>query len=128
MTKADPFDPANWRLDPATFPTPPAPVPAKIKKRREQFVMLPMWWYEKLANPVPACRCTCLVALYLLHLDWKNHGKPFNLANGMLEYDGIGRHSKWRALEDLEQRSLISVERRNGKSPTIHVHTQMVHR
>jgi hypothetical protein len=58
----------------------------------------------------------------LLYLDWKNEGKPFKLANGMLAYDGISRYSKRRALEELEQRSLITVERRQGKSPVIHVH------
>jgi hypothetical protein len=121
MTKTDPFDPANWQLDPATIPA-PSPVPAKIKKRRQQFVMVPMWWYEKLANPVPACRATCLIAMHLLHLDWKNLEKPFKLANGMLEYDGISRFSKYRALKDLERRGLISVDWRGKKSPIIHVH------
>jgi hypothetical protein len=113
-------DPTRLRIDPATFKVPH--VPAKIRKRREQFVMLPMWWYENLAAPVPACRCTCLVAWHLLHLNWKSRGQPFKLANGMLEYDGVGRHSKWRALEELDRRGLITVERRQRKSPTIHVH------
>jgi hypothetical protein len=117
----DPFDIiANQRLDPAAFSMPP--VPAKIQKRREQFVKVPLWWYEKLANPAPTCRCTCLVAWHLLHLDWKSHGEPFTLANGMLEYDGISRWSKRRALEDLEGRGLISIDRRRKKSPVIHVH------
>jgi hypothetical protein len=81
-----------------------------------------MWWYEKLANPVPSCRCTCLVAWYLLHLNWKSRGKPIKLANGMLAYDGVSPDSKWRALKDLERRNLITVEWRKRKSPIIHVH------
>ena len=59
----DPIDFKALRLDPAELATPH--VPAKIRKRREQFVQVPMWWYEKLANPVPSCRCTCLVAWVL---------------------------------------------------------------
>jgi hypothetical protein len=81
-----------------------------------------MRWYEKLANPMPAGRCTCLVAWYVLHLHWKNQGTPFKLANSMLKYDGVGRHSKQRALNELEQRGLITLERRPRKSPIIHVH------
>jgi hypothetical protein len=120
MNDDDPFDLKRLRIDPATFSTPH--VPAKIRKRREQFVMLPMWWYEKLADPVPTCRCTCLVALYVLYLNWKSGGKPFKLPNGMLAYDGISADSKWRALKDLERRGLITVEWRKKKSPIIHVH------
>ena len=110
---------ARLRLDPVTLTTPP--VPTKIRKRREHFVKVPMRWYEKLANPAPAGRRTCLVALYVLHLHWKHHGEPFKLANGMLDYDGVSRYSKWRALNELERRGLISVERRQRKSPIIHV-------
>jgi hypothetical protein len=118
MTKTDPFDVGNLQLDPATFPVPP--VPTKIQKRRQQFAMVPMWWYEKLKDPI-ATGATCLVAWHLLHLGWKNLGKPFNLPNGMLGYDGISRQSKWRALAELERRGLITIERRRRKSPVIHL-------
>ena len=117
---SDPIDIKALRIDPAKLAAPH--VPAKIRKRREQFVMMPMAWYEKLANSVPTGRCTCLVACYLLHLHWKNDGKPFKLANGMLAYDGISPDSKLRAVKDLERRGLITVEWRNKKSPIIHVH------
>jgi hypothetical protein len=117
----DELDLARLRIDPATLAAAP-PVPAKIRKRRGQFVMLPMWWYEKLANPAPASRCTCLVAWYVLHLHWKHHGEPFKLANGMLEYDGVSRYSKWRALKDLERRGLVTVDWREKKSPIVQVH------
>jgi hypothetical protein len=119
---SDPIDIKALRIDPAKLAA--APVPTKTRKRREQFVKMPMWWYEKLANPVPRCRCTCLVACYLLHLHWKNDGKPFKLANGMLAYDGISPDSKLRAVKDLERRGLITVEWRLKKSPIIHVHVE----
>ena len=118
---SDGFDLSKFRLGPpADLSTPPVPI--KIQKRREQFAKLPMRWYEKLANPAPTNRCTCLVAWYLLYLHWKGGGEPIKLANGMLKYDGVGRHSKQRALTELEQRGLITVERRPRKSPIIHVH------
>jgi hypothetical protein len=119
MTQNDTFDPANWQLDPAALPVPH--VPAKIRKRRRQFVMVPMWWVEKLGEAPLATGSTHQVACYLWHLDWKNHGKPFKLPNGMLQYDGICRQSKWRALVDLERRGLITVGRRRRKSPIIHL-------
>jgi hypothetical protein len=117
----DDFDLKDLRIDPTKIAAAPR-IPAKIRKRREQFIRMPMVWYEKLAKPKPRSRYTCLVALYLRHLHWKNHGKPFVLANGMLEYDGIDRFNKGRALADLEQRGLITIEHRNKRSPIIHVH------
>jgi len=39
--------------------------------------------------------------------------------NGMLGIDGVSRRSKWRALNDLERRGLITVERRPGRSPIV---------
>jgi len=116
---SDGIDLAKLRLDQAVLSTPP--IPTKIRKRREQFVMLPMRWYEKLANPIPAGRCTCLVAWYVLHLHWKNQGKPFKLANSMLDYDGISRDSKTRALKELESRGLVAVEWRPKKVPIVRV-------
>jgi DNA-binding transcriptional ArsR family regulator len=125
MTERNPFDdPDQLKLPPEWLPKyaePFKPVPEKIRKRREQFVMVPLWWYERLSNPVPASRCTVLVALYVLHLHWRNYGKPFRLANGMLKYDGISPDTKTRALKDLEQRGLVTVEWRERKSPIVKV-------
>jgi hypothetical protein len=106
------------RIDPAKLAAPY--VPAKIRKRREQFVKLPMWWHERLANSPTATGSIILVAIYIAHLHWRHYGKPFKLPNGMLKYDGISRHTKWRALNVLERLGLITVERRRRKSPIIH--------
>ena len=96
MSDVDPYDPKRLRIDPAKFATPYVPV--KIRKRREQFVKLPMWWMEKLGEAPLATGATHQVAWHLLHLHWKSGGKPFKLPNGMLKYHGISRQSKWRAL------------------------------
>ena len=109
----------NLSIDPAKLAAPP--VPTKIRRRREQFVQVPMWWLEKLGEPPLATGTAHQVACYLCHLDWKHHGKPFKLPNGMFGYDGISRYSKWRALAVLERRGLITVERRRKKSPIIRV-------
>jgi hypothetical protein len=90
--------------------------PRKAQKRREQFVMVPFSWIDRLKG---ASGQTYRVALTLLYLDWKAKGDPVKLANGMLAIDGVSRHSKWRALVDLERLGLITVERRPGKSPLV---------
>jgi len=116
----DPYDLSKHRLDPVAIKVPR--VPEKIRKRQEQFIKVPMWWYEKLTNPLPATRCTIALALHVLYLNWRSRGEPFKLPNGTLQYDGISHDSKTRALKDLEQRGLITVEWRERKSPIIHVH------
>jgi hypothetical protein len=53
-------------------------------------------------------------------LHWKSGGKkPTKLANGMLAIDGVPARTKLHALEDLEGRGLVAVERRPQRSPII---------
>ena len=78
--------------------------------------MLPGSWYDKLCG---ATGPTYRVAWYLLHLHWKGKGAPIKLANGMLEHDGVNRWAKGRALADLENLDLITVERRPNRSPIV---------
>jgi hypothetical protein len=93
-----------------------AKVPIKIQKRRRHFTKFPMAWYERLKG---ASGHTCRLAIYLQYLHWKGKGGPITLANGMLRIDGISRYAKWKALDDLERRGLITVERRPRRSPII---------
>jgi hypothetical protein len=95
--------------------------PPKIRKRRAHWVKLPMWWYEPMRG---AGGQTYRVAWYMLYLYWRNKGLPFKLPNGMMAEDGVPRRTKWCALLDLEQRGLISVERRLKRSPVITVHVE----
>lgn len=92
-----------------------AVVPEKIRRRRQQFVKVPWTWIERLtaAHHIATYR----VALFVLHRSWKAGGKPFTLSNGAV--DGVSRWQKWRALQELEQLGLITVERRERKSPRI---------
>jgi hypothetical protein len=117
MTEHDPFDGLALTDDPIRERL--AVVPRKIAKRREKFIMMPVTWRERLSG---ATGNTILVALDLLYLAWKaGKGEAVKLPNGMLKHDGVSRHSKWRALHDLELRSLITVERRPKRSPLIHL-------
>jgi hypothetical protein len=114
----NPFDPKNLAIGPELRVV----VPRKIKKRRLEFAIVPMSWYERLNG---ASGQTCRVAWYLCYLDWKVNGKPpptglpIKLASGMLKIDGVSRQSKCRALRDLERRGLITVEWWPKKSPIV---------
>lgn len=85
--------------------------------RKDAFVKTPLWWAVEAAKATktPAL----LVCLYLLHASWKARSATFPLPNGWLERHGVSRRIKNRVLCDLEAAGLITVERRNGKSPCV---------
>jgi len=95
-----------------------ATVPRKIRRRGEHFIRVPWTWVERLKG---AGGSTYRLALILLYLHWKGDGEPVKLANGMLQIDGVSRHAKWRALNELERRGMVIVERRRRRSPLIQV-------
>ena len=64
--KDDPFDDlGNWQLPPMAEVR--AGTPAKIQKRRKNFIMVPMGWVDKLEG---CSGHTYHVALHLLHLEF----------------------------------------------------------
>ena len=113
--KSDPLDLDNLRFQPGDAQW--AVVPKKIRQRRQQFVQVPWTWLERLAQSQSAN--TYRVAVSLLYLHWKAKGGPIKLANGMLAIDGVSRFAKSRALAKLESLGLITVDRRQRKSPII---------
>jgi hypothetical protein len=115
----DPFDLDKLKLSPEMVRERLITVPRKI--RHGHFVRVPCWWIERLAKST-RYRVTFLVALHLLYQHWKLRGQPIKLANGVLKMEGVSRGTKWRALRELEQAGLISIERRLRKSPVVTVH------
>jgi hypothetical protein len=91
--------------------------PRKVRERRKQFVQMSWAWGEKLKH----VNRTWYIAMHLLHLDWKQKGGRIKLPNGWLEFEGISRFAKYRALAQLEELGLITVNRRPRKSPIVHV-------
>jgi hypothetical protein len=92
-------------------------VPRRIKKRQDQFAKVPRHWVDLLTRS--GRDKTLAIVWHLLHEHWKQAGGPIKLSNGMLALDGVGRGAKWRALNKLESLGLISVERRDRKSPIV---------
>jgi hypothetical protein len=93
-----------------------AAVPAKLQRRKRHFISVPMTWFERLAG---ASGQTYRIALSLLYLSWRARGEPIRLANGPPRVDGVSRYSKWRALDELERRGLIVIERRRRRAPVV---------
>lgn len=102
---------------PDTVPVPKPP--KRAKRRRQQFIMVPWAWHERLAQAHSTASYT--VALHLLHLNWKSGGQPVLLSNAALAGLGVERRAKWRAIRELEEIGLIRVETRPRKSPAITV-------
>jgi hypothetical protein len=99
-----------------------AVVPRQIKRRRQQFVMVPWVWAEKLATV--RYIATYRVALHVLYRHWKGRGEPFTLSNGAMLMEGVERRAKWRALRELEGLGLIIIERRRRRTPRITIRPQ----
>jgi hypothetical protein len=94
-----------------------AVVPQRIKKRHRQFVQLPLAWIDILARN--SRNKTFAVLCHLVHLNWKQGGGPIKVPNGFLEMLGVKPDAKSYALNKLENLGIISVERRENKSPIV---------
>jgi hypothetical protein len=101
---------------PPPSPDQPAP-PSPRRKGKQQFIMVPLHWEEKLAKAKHLA--TYRVALHLLFQIWKKRGKTLTLSNMSITDKGVSPRDKWRALKELEQCGLIKVTRNHGKSPRV---------
>jgi hypothetical protein len=91
--------------------------PAPLKQARD-FVQVSRRWAEALDG---VSGQVWQVALLLLHLHWKEHGRPIRLSNRASWAAKLSARSKWRGLAELERRHLILVERRPCKAPIVRV-------
>jgi hypothetical protein len=88
----------------------------RAARKRKEFVKLPAVWIDRL---VGVGGKVYTVALHLLLLDFRNHGRPFPLPNDQLAAMGVKRKTKHDALIQLEHRGLIRVTRRPKRSPIV---------
>jgi hypothetical protein len=123
VTDDDRLDLDDLKLPPEMVCERPVGIPERIKKRQRQFVQLPLALVDKVA-----CHSrdkTFAVLCYLLHENWKQGGGPIKVPNGFLNKLGVGRGAKSRALKKLERLGIISVERRDRKSPIVTIRSEM---
>ena len=90
--------------------------PAK-KRWRRQFIKFPWAWMDQLRATTSGS--TYRLALMLAYEHWRKGGRPIVLSNIAAEKGGLSRHSKWRALKELENLGLVVLEKQPRKSPTI---------
>lgn len=88
-------------------------------KQRRAFVMRPLEWSHRLARAT--CGATNAVADCVLYLSWKSKGEPVTLSNVALENWRVSPREKSRAIAELEELGLITVERRRRRSPLVTV-------
>src|SRR5437660_12774508 len=93
-----------------------AAAPVK-RKKADPFVKVPLWWAEAAAKATRTPKA--LVWIELLHTAWKAKRATFSFPSGKLRKEGANRHTKRRALGELETAGLITVGRRNGKNPIV---------
>jgi hypothetical protein len=94
--------------------------PPKMPKSKELFVKLTIPQLNKLVG----LRSPSGVSIFMLmlHENFRHRGKPFILpADKLAAHGGFNPRTQRRALLELEARGLISVRRRNRKSPEIAV-------
>lgn len=87
------------------------------RKKDDQFAKVPLWWAAAAAEATGAPKL--LACVDLLYRAFRANGPSFTLPNRWLEERGVNRKVKYQMLCDLEGAGLLTVERRNGKSPRI---------
>jgi hypothetical protein len=92
-------------------------VVTKKKRKEPAFAKVPLWWAE--AATKAAKDPAALILIRLLYLAWKARKLTFPLPNSYFTKNGASRKTKYRVLRDLEVGGLITVERQNGKSPSV---------
>jgi hypothetical protein len=95
------------------------PIGTPKRKRAEPFVMVPLRWAEQAARATSTPKA--FVWLWLLHLTWKAKNNTVPLSNGQLQKPGVHRHTKARALKELEAAGLIRVVQGHRKTPVVTV-------
>jgi len=87
------------------------------KARKDTFVKVPLWWFEQVTRATRTQQA--FVGIWLLHLAWKAKSTTFPVPNGQLGERGVDRRVKRKALASLEKAGLITVDRRDRKTPRV---------
>jgi hypothetical protein len=81
---------------------------------------VPLWWIREAAKAMKGLEAPAmLVAIELLYAVFRTGSATFPLPNAGLAKIGVSKDVKRRALQRLEKAGLITVERKNGKTPEV---------
>jgi hypothetical protein len=93
--------------------------PNASRHQADPFAVLPLSWAAK-ASAATNCQ-KAMVWIWLAHQVRKTKTTTVTIPNGALAKYGISRRIKSLALRQLEEASLIAVERRPRKTPVVTV-------
>ena len=92
---------------------------SKMPRSEKLFVRVTLEQADKL-NSTGSFKCV-MIFIMLSHQNFKHHGKSFEVPTEALVKAGFSRTSQWRALVQLEEADLISIEQRPPKPPVVMV-------
>ena len=87
------------------------------RRRQPLFVKVPLWWIQSATEATRTPKA--LVAIELLLASWRERSTTFPLPSGRLKRHGLSRATIWRALQELRQAGLLTIELRGPKAPLI---------
>ncbi len=114
MDGNDDFDIQKLRVDPEFVQQ---ALKAKRKEWRRVFTVLPRSWEIRLLGATRIC--TYKLATELLYLHWLNKGKTIAVTSKVAAAAKLSTRSKSRALAELEQLGLITVDRGVRRAPRV---------
>jgi hypothetical protein len=84
------------------------------QKKPDRYIKLPMWFAGAAAKATNTRKA--MVWIWLVWLAFENRSLEFPVPNGRLRQWGVSRHTKDKALRELEAAGLIVVTRQRGKT------------
>jgi hypothetical protein len=81
----------------------------------ERLIGCPIWWLQ-LVLPVVKSKHQLVVATYVWRRHVVMHRRTFGLSNAELKSLGVNRHTKYRALANLQSAGLIAVEHKGREA------------
>jgi hypothetical protein len=94
------------------------PIPVRnTKKAPDAFVKLPLWFAREAAKATNTRKA--LVWIWLVRLAFENRSLEFPVPNARLAKFGVSKHTKLRALREMEAAGLIRVTWSPGKTTRV---------
>jgi hypothetical protein len=95
------------------------PTPAQAKHQKRLFIQVPLDLVARAAKATDGQRL--LVWELILHRCWRERSQTVTATNDMMRVHGISRDVKLRALRQLEEVGLVTVQWRVTKNPIVTV-------
>jgi hypothetical protein len=116
MDDENDIDVEGMRIDPEQMERGSGQKPGRNGWLRS-FTQVPRAWEERLLNATRVS--TFKLAHELLYMNWCGKGGPIPVTSQVATAAKLSPRSKWRALRELEQLGLITIDRGPRKAPRV---------